>query len=108
MIFSKISREGREDNMINTLSKINLSKIGWKGGGSTSIWIMSLNITVFLGGRLPLSFVRIKDRCVNGKIAQSDINNKHKTRATSAKKKDMGHSRELSENGIILSFSDNL
>ena len=26
--------------MINTLSKINLSKIGWEGGGSTSIWIM--------------------------------------------------------------------
>ena len=35
--------------MINTLSKINLSKIGWEGGGSTSIWIMSLNILlVFL------------------------------------------------------------
>ena len=30
--------------MINTLSKINLSKIGWEGGRSTSIWIMSLNI----------------------------------------------------------------
>ena len=35
--------------MINTLSKINLSKIGWEGGGSTSIWIMSVNI---LGGFL--------------------------------------------------------
>ena len=35
--------------MINTLSKINLSKIGWEGSGSTSIWIMSLNILfVFL------------------------------------------------------------
>ena len=33
--------------MINTLSKINLSKIGWEGGGSTSIWIMSLNILLF-------------------------------------------------------------
>ena len=30
--------------MINTLSKIILSKIGWEGGGSTSIWIMSVNI----------------------------------------------------------------
>ena len=30
--------------MINTLSKIDLSKIRWEGGGSTSIWIMSLNI----------------------------------------------------------------
>ena len=30
--------------MINTVSKINLSKVGWEGGGSTSIWIMSLNI----------------------------------------------------------------
>ena len=48
MIFVKNSRGGREVNMINTLSKINLSKIGWAGGGSTSIWIMSLNITVFL------------------------------------------------------------
>ena len=37
--------------MINTLSKIHLSKIGWEGGGSTSIWIMSLNI---LGGFLTL------------------------------------------------------
>ena len=44
MIFVKISRGGREVNMINTLSKINLSKIGWKKGRSTSIWIMSLNI----------------------------------------------------------------
>ena len=38
--------------MINTLSKINLSKInlskiGWERGGSTSIWIMSLNILGF-------------------------------------------------------------
>ena len=36
--------------MINTLSKINLSKIGWEGGRSTSIWIMSLNILFFWGG----------------------------------------------------------
>ena len=37
--------------MINTLSKKNLSKLGWEGGGSTSIWIMSLNILfVFLDG----------------------------------------------------------
>ena len=39
---------GREVNMINTLSKMNLSEIGWEGGGSTSIWIMSLNILFFL------------------------------------------------------------
>ena len=32
MIFVKNSRGGREVNMINTLSKINLSKIGWEGG----------------------------------------------------------------------------
>ena len=37
--------------MINTLSKINLSKIGWEGGGLTSIWIMSVNILlVFFDG----------------------------------------------------------
>ena len=48
MIFVKNSRGGREVKMINTLSKINLSKIGWEGGRSTSIWIMSLNILFFL------------------------------------------------------------
>ena len=47
MIFVKNSRGGREVNMINTVSKINLSKIGWEGGGSTTIWIMSLNIYTF-------------------------------------------------------------
>ena len=49
MIFVKNSRGGREVNMINTLSKINLSKLGlgWEGGGSTSIWIMSVNILGF-------------------------------------------------------------
>ena len=51
MIFVKISTGGREVNMINTLSKINLSKIGWEGGRSTSIGIMSLNILfVFFDG----------------------------------------------------------
>ena len=40
--------------MINTLSKKNLSKIGWKGGRSTSIWIMSLNILFFFW-TLPLT-----------------------------------------------------
>ena len=39
--------------MINTLSKINLSKIGWEGGRSTSIWIMPLNILFFF--RVPLT-----------------------------------------------------
>ena len=34
--------------MINIVSKIDWSKIGWEGGGSTSIWIMSLNIMFFL------------------------------------------------------------
>ena len=52
MIFVKNSRGGREVAMINTVSKIK-SKIGWEGGGSTSIWIMSLNILVFFW-RLPL------------------------------------------------------
>ena len=33
--------------MVNTVSKINLSKIGWEGGRPTSIWIMSLNILCF-------------------------------------------------------------
>ena len=44
----KNSRGGRRVKMIKTL-KINLSKIGWEGGGrgSTSIWIMSLNILGF-------------------------------------------------------------
>ena len=50
IIFVKNSRGEREVNMINTLSKIDLSKIGWEGGGSTSIWIMSVNILcVFYG-----------------------------------------------------------
>ena len=48
MIFVKNSRGGREVNMINTLSKINLSKIGWEGGRSTPILIMSLNILFFV------------------------------------------------------------
>ena len=33
--------------MINTMSKINWSKIGWEGGESTSILIISLNIPFF-------------------------------------------------------------
>ena len=47
MIYVKNSRGGREVNMINTVSKINLSKIGYEGGGLTSIWIMSLDILCF-------------------------------------------------------------
>ena len=35
--------------MINTLSKIYLSKIGLEGGRSTSIWIMSLDTLGFFG-----------------------------------------------------------
>ena len=45
--------------MINTLSKINLSKIGWKGGRSSSIWIMSLNILFFFGDHPLDGFVRV-------------------------------------------------
>ena len=48
MIFVKNSKGGREVNMINTLSKIDLSKIGWEGWGSISIWIMSVNVMFFL------------------------------------------------------------
>ena len=48
--------------MINTLSKINLSKIGWEGGRSTSIWIMSLNILFFFGDH-PLSLYYVVFQC---------------------------------------------
>ena len=44
--------------MINTVSKINLSKIGGEGGGSTSIWIMSANI---LGGFYGTSYLKFED-----------------------------------------------
>ena len=53
--------------MINTLLKINLSKIGWEGGGSTSILIMSLNILLFFldvtpkGPVIEIRFSFIKD-----------------------------------------------
>ena len=51
MVFVKNSRGGRDVTTINTVSKINLSKIGWEGEGSTSIWIISLNILfVFFDG----------------------------------------------------------
>ena len=56
MIFVKNSLGGREVNMMNTLSKNNLSKIGWEGGGSTSIWIMSVNILFFFW-TVPLKLV---------------------------------------------------
>ena len=59
MIFVKNSMGGREVNMINNVSKINLSKIGWEGVGSTSIWIMSLNILVFFW-TLPLSYLEMR------------------------------------------------
>ena len=54
MIFVKNSRGGREVNMVNTLSKINLSKIGKEGGGSPSIWTMSVNIPFVFFWRHPL------------------------------------------------------
>ena len=47
--------------MINTLSKINLSKIGWQGGRSTSIWIMSLNIMLLLFEVIPYLFLFFGD-----------------------------------------------
>ena len=51
--FCQNSRGGNEVNMINTASKINLSKKRYKGGGSTSIWIMSVNMLfVFFDGTL--------------------------------------------------------
>ena len=59
MIFVKNSLGGREVNMMNTLSKNNLSKIGWEGGGSTLIWIMSVNI-LFVFMRLPLNRFMIR------------------------------------------------
>ena len=53
---------GREVNTINTVSKIDLSKIGWEGGGSTSIWIMYLNILgFFYGTPNPLKLVYALD-----------------------------------------------
>ena len=58
MIFVKNSRGGREVNMINTVSKINLSKIGGEGGGSTSIWIMYVNILSFFLDGTPNHFSR--------------------------------------------------
>ena len=58
MIFVKNSRGGREVNMINTLSQINLSKIGWEGGGPTSIWIMSLDILLFFFDGTPKKAIK--------------------------------------------------
>ena len=57
MIFVKNSMGGREVNMFNTVSKINLSKVGWEGGGSNSIWIMSLDILCLF--MIPLNVVEI-------------------------------------------------
>ena len=57
---------GREVNMVNTLSKINLSKIGWEGGGSTSIWIMSVNILcVFFDGTPKEQVASSKEQVAN-------------------------------------------
>ena len=50
MIFVKNSRGGREVNMINTVKNKFVNNRG-EGGGSTSIWIVSLNILfVFFDG----------------------------------------------------------
>ena len=48
MIFVKNSRGGREVNMINILSKINLSNIGWEGGREVNI--NSDNVFKYTGG----------------------------------------------------------
>ena len=77
MIFVKNSRGGREVNMINTVSKINLSEIGWEGGGSTSIWIMSLNIQPFLfmnPSSLNLFFVDFSQICQPYTVASDAAN----------------------------------
>ena len=75
MIFVKNFRGGREVNMINTLSKINLSKIGWEGGGSTSIWIMSVNILRFFLGITP--YMNHGGTCVVEHIAPNEFNFMH-------------------------------
>ena len=59
MTFVKNYRGGREVNMIKTLSEINLSKIGWEGGGATSIGIMSLNVLFFFGD-YPLATAQVE------------------------------------------------
>ena len=55
MIFVKNSRGGREVNMINTVSKINSSKIGWEGGGVNLNLDNVCKYTVFFW-RHPLPF----------------------------------------------------
>ena len=62
MIFVKNSMGGREVNTINTVSKIHLSKIRWEGGGSTSIWIMSVNILFVFFDGTPYKVTRTKKR----------------------------------------------
>ena len=50
MIFVKNSRGGREVNMIKTLSKINLSKIGWEGRREVNLKLDNVfKYTVFFG-----------------------------------------------------------
>ena len=55
MILSKILGEGREVNMINTVSKINLSKIVWEDGGVNLNLDNVFKYTVFVFFRVPLS-----------------------------------------------------
>ena len=71
MIFVKNSRGGREVNMINNLSKINLSKLGWEGGGSTSIGIMSLNILFFLTAPLTHELKGIQEKRMYYYVAEA-------------------------------------
>ena len=76
--------------MINTVSKINLSKIGWEGGGSTSIWIMSLNILfVFLEYPLVkfLSFLESKEQFIYVSALTRSYKNMFQSSMGSLKKK---------------------
>ena len=58
--FVKNLTRGREVNIINTLSKNNLSKLGEEGGGSTSIWTMSTNILFFFIDVTPKDLVNFE------------------------------------------------
>ena len=57
MIFVKNSRGGREVNMINTLSKKILSKIGWEGGREVNLNLDNVfKYTVFVLEITPNSY----------------------------------------------------
>ena len=63
MIFVKNSRGAMEVNMINTLSKINLSKIGWEGGRGVNLNLdNNFMFTVFLEVTRKSSKAQFKSR----------------------------------------------